>query len=981
MRVKLGDIERRLRELTRQREHALSEGEPASSVDEDYKRLVEEKNRISGKIAALTSPKQPGSIVLSGATGGDEAAGEERGSGGSTDQKTGRHGGRSKPGMSPEDAWRLIISSGKLSMDLEKKEGFLLTPAIYRTEFRKYQHSLAISAGVPTGYVFPPFADSTIYRDLSGLLDVDYKGRKGYGYLTVHKRGGKNYYKLTRKGRRKLRLIERICHEVCYGKMDERTRIVRNPSVEIIGRVKLINYGFRAKEQFDRIEELLNDRTVQLDISVVAFAICAKAHYLAFKDDSRLTYFKKLLDETEGFIRVLSKRWGKDMRDTITLAISDAHDNQPRGEYAPRFYAKALFHILLMKYEDERARCRNVLTNVKRTAKKALSHKTDNANKHLNGLIALVDYGLSIYEKSKEKKTGSPSDEDPSEADRNLLEGLLTDDGLRQRFAELFDPEERGPFDPGLNILKRQAPGAEGLNTEGEGRAAAEPTRPQVDIQQLVSKGAVGGIIASGVSPQIVRDLIRTFNPMLTPLYEKALKKAQGIPDSPEDRATSLANEGLWSITGFRSALERLRGAIGEYAALLKGRNKKLPGEDRLSRKLDSLDQELGELEGLFKNPADIKGEPDIPSEKPSKRKDALKKRHKISFTHENLRVNFDIDEISNEIYKFSSGDIIDGLKACIDSCSGKMEAMSMKNFTVKTHECIITLKPKREITEFTVMAKSPTPGRYIDIVTGTITAEPETSSLIEEYSKWILQLAGNDGPGTEDLAWAKAQEVKFTSDEWQGMFEAVNLLHKTDIEVILSQEGTKLTGNTRRIIRQMKTRCSGNGSYFNVEEFSTISDRRSLETVLRSGKREGLKRIIVVTDEGSRKAVSALLKKDPQLFNCVRVINISLPVNYSRMRANQKTLYQADLLNKALFARLYYNNSSQYLKGIVRQMFKDCVDSVDDFLKELGRPDNENETEDEIKTRINRLLGKVVSLLEKLEEELRMTRVFLTFA
>ena len=141
------------------------------------------------------------------------------------------------------------------------------------------------------------------------------------------------------------------------------------------------------------------------------------------------------------------------------------------------------------------------------------------------------------------------------------------------------------------------------------------------------------------------------------------------------------------------------------------------------------------------------------------------------------------------------------------------------------------------------------------------------------------------------------------------------------------------------------------------------------------------VKRLIITIGERANRAILALLERRPELFKGKRLLNIKLPKNYQTMSDEEKTVWQVNMLVKAIFARLYEENASEIAKTIVKSMFADSVSNVEGFMANLAEP--KNETPEDTKERIKQYLLEdfIVKLIRILEHEREIMKIFCTYA
>jgi len=140
-----------------------------------------------------------------------------------------------------------------------------------------------------------------------------------------------------------------------------------------------------------------------------------------------------------------------------------------------------------------------------------------------------------------------------------------------------------------------------------------------------------------------------------------------------------------------------------------------------------------------------------------------------------------------------------------------------------------------------------------------------------------------------------------------------------------------------------------------------------------------GTKRIII-TDEFSEGDIIGLLDESPELFKGIRLLNLDLPDKYAR-----KTAYQAKITMMALLARLFEKNKTPMVESLLRTMLEGALGSdernIDDFVNNLDESGESEVDVVQIRNRILSYLGRTVSLVEKIGQEIILMKEFWTAA
>ena len=244
-----------------------------------------------------------------------------------------------------------------------------------------------------------------------------------------------------------------------------------------------------------------------------------------------------------------------------------------------------------------------------------------------------------------------------------------------------------------------------------------------------------------------------------------------------------------------------------------------------------------------------------------------------------------------------------------------------------------------------------------------------EIHPLITIISEYIVDLAREHGPG---------HVVPITDEQRTKAWEAVNLLHKSKTEIILSTQ-FGLTDKMQKAIRDIGEK----GEVRNVE-YSTYSTANDLEKILDQEKPDGVKRILL-TDKYVRGSVSSLAISKPGLFKDIRLLHMELPDDYYNMKGNEKTVHQARIIMIAILARLLEKQNSPIEKTLLAEMLKEHLGSsvdLDIFINKLIESENDK-TEAQIKTRLEYFLSleNAVRFTEKLEKEIELMKTFWKYA
>jgi hypothetical protein len=247
-----------------------------------------------------------------------------------------------------------------------------------------------------------------------------------------------------------------------------------------------------------------------------------------------------------------------------------------------------------------------------------------------------------------------------------------------------------------------------------------------------------------------------------------------------------------------------------------------------------------------------------------------------------------------------------------------------------------------------------------------------EEQDLIKIISEYILRIGESDkGPGAIRTP---------TEGETHGIYNAVNLLRKESIQIIVPRQ-LRLTSAIRRIRRDIERREGK--KVIDFEEYNTEED---LKRILEDEKQDkDVKRIIITEDrllgytaKSSNHPVRKLAESSPGLFRDVRLLNTVLPGNYQSLSRKDQTMHQARIIMIAILARLFEKDEKGFAEMALRAVLKDHLGSIDldKFLDRLGKSEEIIPT-DEIRDRIIYFLDTPVSLIQELEKELRFLEKF----
>ncbi len=239
--------------------------------------------------------------------------------------------------------------------------------------------------------------------------------------------------------------------------------------------------------------------------------------------------------------------------------------------------------------------------------------------------------------------------------------------------------------------------------------------------------------------------------------------------------------------------------------------------------------------------------------------------------------------------------------------------------------------------------------------------------SLITEIIEFKVRIGKDAGPGS----------IKLGRDEILNIWQTVKLFDDGQIEVFQPQ-GVKLTEMMKKALSDIRERKGTD-----VIKCREYSDASHLGELLKHTPEKGVKRIVLTTEQLTEKdpvsPVGKLAEAEPQLFQGVRLFNIALPEGYAAMPNKEKTFYQARMIMEAILVRLYEKDKTPMIGFILNGMLKGCVEGdIRQFLNGLVESDDETTNSTRIKERVIYCLGKTVSLIAKLAEEIEHLKLIM---
>jgi len=251
-----------------------------------------------------------------------------------------------------------------------------------------------------------------------------------------------------------------------------------------------------------------------------------------------------------------------------------------------------------------------------------------------------------------------------------------------------------------------------------------------------------------------------------------------------------------------------------------------------------------------------------------------------------------------------------------------------------------------------------------------------EEKTLEEIISEYIVDIEKKVGPGSiKELDKKKQTDIQ----------EAVKLADKTNIAIFLPQS-VQLTDEVKdAILRSNKIRKSKGTELF-VERVSNDG----LLKELNGGKYKNCKKIVIADAVRSGYLRQKMLDEVTlSNFRDVRIINIMIP---SDKHDKNRSVYQAQMLMIAMLARLVGEEKDLDKENDfdIKPLLMDLLDNsfltnvdVKEFVANLAKKEDSKTSLEVIKNKLTYFLdtGRAISLIRKLEMEIRALQEFWTYA
>ena len=238
-----------------------------------------------------------------------------------------------------------------------------------------------------------------------------------------------------------------------------------------------------------------------------------------------------------------------------------------------------------------------------------------------------------------------------------------------------------------------------------------------------------------------------------------------------------------------------------------------------------------------------------------------------------------------------------------------------------------------------------------------------------EFVNTFTALIASQIGPGSQE-------ETILTEKDTRNTYEAVNVFHKSSIEILIphtDMQKFELTRDMDRAIKVMQRR--------GVSIKVTPYNRRSLLGHLPE-EPDGVKRIIL-SNSWAEQDISRFLEDESNVerFRDVRLLNLGFPSN--NIDTEQKTIWQARVIMVAILARIFESGNDKVealLKEMLQESFHLDQAATSAFINQLGVSE-ENASLENIKNRVQYFLDNIVRWTETLEREYRFMQKFWTYA
>jgi hypothetical protein len=241
---------------------------------------------------------------------------------------------------------------------------------------------------------------------------------------------------------------------------------------------------------------------------------------------------------------------------------------------------------------------------------------------------------------------------------------------------------------------------------------------------------------------------------------------------------------------------------------------------------------------------------------------------------------------------------------------------------------------------------------------------------LVSNIADFTVKYAPDYRPGSEN----EKKILAPNSPTLENIHKLIGILPNIKVRVLVSSS-VGLDETVRRTLAKIRQERGKDSLY------SDVFDQSNLGILLAACQKEDGVKTIIVSDASSAGYIEALVKVQPQLFKGVRSFNAVLPQDYSGFRREEKRVYQADVVFKAMVARLADKNGNPFVLDLLKELLDRRLDkgvTFENFIDGITESDNEAVDMGKIVARITNCLKMNVSLVEKIGEQLIILRHFI---
>ena len=252
-----------------------------------------------------------------------------------------------------------------------------------------------------------------------------------------------------------------------------------------------------------------------------------------------------------------------------------------------------------------------------------------------------------------------------------------------------------------------------------------------------------------------------------------------------------------------------------------------------------------------------------------------------------------------------------------------------------------------------------------------------DEDSLIDVISEYVLNVERDNGPGAE-----------LPGNKKESIWKAVNTFHNENIEIFIPQE-ISLSKSIRRAIAALKQK----GVLINIIRYRSKSNEKAHDLIEKMSESyaNGSKKIVITTPDVGTDVADYVAEEGNEDFadmlSNVRFLNMEIPEKWSS--EEQETVFQAHLLMTSIIARLLEQGQDHFvdMRSLLTNMLEGSFHSMnideDVFVQRLLETDKANISTEATINRLQYFLDpfKAISLIDKLEIDMRATQEFWTYA